>query len=104
DMLKNLGIVTDTVLSLGGGSRSPIWMQIKADICKKTLYSAQCSEAASEGAALLALWGAGILAYGERPMKNGRETAYIPNLQNGEIYDKSYSLYKNLYSAVKPLF
>lgn len=104
EMLASLHVATDTVLSLGGGARSAVWMQIKADICQKTLYAAQCSEAASEGAALLALWGTGLCPYGERPKKNDAATPFHPNLQNRPAYQQAYLQYQNLYKAVKSLF
>lgn len=103
EMLDNLGCSVETVTSLGGGSRSPVWMQMKADVCGRIFRAARVSETTAMGAALLAGWGAGLIEKGSIP-----ETAVadvcVPNKGNRENYEKAYALYKKLYSAVKPLY
>lgn len=103
EMLENLGCPAREITSLGGGSRSDIWMQIKADACGRKFLVPACSEATAMGAALLALWGAGLGALGVVP---GMELArsYEPNPEHRDSYEKAYGLYKKLYSAVKPLY
>ena len=103
EMLEALNCPVDRVYSLGGGSRSPLWLQMKADICHRTFQAAGCSEATAMGAALLAAWGTGLLEPGTRPQieKGG---IYAPNEAHAEACDRAYRLYKNLYTAVKPLF
>lgn len=103
DMLETLGARPTEVLSMGGGSRSALWQQIKADICGIPFCAANCSEAASQGAALLALWGAGLVPYG-KVLQHNCAVSYAPNEQNQAIYHKAYQTYQNLYAAVKPLF
>jgi xylulokinase len=51
---ERLGCPADTVYSLGGGARSAVWQQIKADACGRTFRVPACSEATAMGAALLA--------------------------------------------------
>lgn len=103
EMLETLDCPVERVCSLGGGSRSPVWLQIKADACRRTFRAAGCSEATAMGAALLALWGAGILESGTHP-GIGEGMICEPNPAQAENYEKAYRLYKNLYAAVKPLF
>lgn len=50
-MLNALGCPADTVYSLGGGARSAVWQQIKADACGRTFRVPACSEATAMGAA-----------------------------------------------------
>ena len=50
--LRRQGIVIDRIRSLGGGSGSPIWQQIKADVLGLELETLQCPEAASLGCAI----------------------------------------------------
>lgn len=45
------------VISSGGGARSQLWMQIKADMLNKTFIVPECSELACQGAAKNALQG-----------------------------------------------
>ena len=54
DALANMGIDVTELRSLGGGSKSEVWNQIKADITGKTLITVDCEESACLGAAILA--------------------------------------------------
>lgn len=103
EMLDALNCPVEQVYSLGGGSRSPLWMQMKADICRRTFRTGHCSEATSMGAALLAAWGTGLLEPGFRP-ETGEACTYSPNPDHQDACDRAYRLYRNLYAAVKPLF
>ncbi|MBR6185558.1 MAG: hypothetical protein IKQ41_04790 [Clostridia bacterium] len=106
DMLKIMercGANAGQVCSLGGGGRSPVWEQIKADICEKTFVTLDCEEAASLGAALLAARGAGIEESGAcvRPRITAR---YAPDPAVAGLYRDAHEKYTNLYQAVRPLF
>lgn len=103
EMLEALGCPVETVTSLGGGSRSPVWLQIKADVCGRDFRAARISETTAMGAAVLALWGAGLAEPGTVPEAAVAEY-YAPAGQNAQAYEKAYTLYKALYSAVKPLY
>lgn len=103
EMLEHLDCEVRTVYSLGGGSRSPIWLQIKADVCNRTFCAAGCSEATAMGAALLAGWGAGLIAEGEIPQQE-TGCVYTPNPEQQNTYEAAYRRYQKLYQAVKPLY
>lgn len=103
EMLENLGCPVREVYSLGGGSRSPVWLQIKADVCGRSFQTLKSSEATAMGAALLAGWGAGIIENGKIP-EIATAGCYEPNWDNRDAYEKAYVQYKKLYSAVKPLY
>lgn len=103
DMLDTLDCPVDAIYSLGGGARSAVWQQIKADVCGRTFRVPACSEATAMGAALLAGWGSGLIAPGTYPNRS-ESSAYLPNGDHAAAYDAAYSLYKNLYAAVKPLY
>ncbi len=101
EMLAQRGLQPSALLSLGGGARSPLWMQMKADVCGCPFEAASCSEAASQGAALLALWGAGLLPRGEMP-ERGAGRVFTPAPVPG--YEEAYALYKSLHRSLRPLF
>ena len=103
EMLEKLGCPVQEVYSLGGGSRSPVWLQIKADVCGRSFRAMKSSEATAMGAAILAGWGAGIIEAGKLP-QNAPGKCYEPDETHREAYEKAYAQYKNLYRAVKPLF
>ena len=101
EMLEKLGCPAERICAMGGGSGSELWLQMKADVCGREFHTAGCGEATAMGAALLALWGAGLLEKGFHPgIREGR--VYRP--ESVPAYEKAYQLYKNLYTAVKPLF
>lgn len=102
-MLQDLGIKPQKILSLGGGARSAVWQQIKADVCQMPFATAHCTEATSQGAALLALWGVDLIPYGEIP-KQELPKVYKPSKKHITTYGKNNELYNNLYKAVSPLF
>lgn len=52
----------DGVIATGGGARSPVWMQLKADMLGASFYVPDCPEPACRGAALLAAVAAGWFA------------------------------------------
>jgi xylulokinase len=103
EMLQDLGCPVREVYSLGGGSRSPVWLQIKADVCNRSFRPLATSEATAMGAAILAGWGAGIIEPGTVP-EISSAGAYLPKETNREAYDEAYARYKKLYRAVKPLY
>ncbi len=103
EIMEKCGIPAEQVCSLGGGGRSPVWEQIKADVCGKPFLTLDCEEAPSLGAALLAGQGAGILS--GNPSSCLCVTArYDPDPSTSEIYRKSHETYQKLYQAVRPLF
>ena len=103
EMLAALGCPARQVYSLGGGARSPLWQQIKADVCGRSFAVPACSEATAQGAALLAAWGAGLVPAGQLP-KAAPSAVYRPQSGAAPAYGQAYALYRRLYAAVKPLF
>lgn len=100
EMLESLGVCADKIYSLGGGSKSAVWQQIKADICSKSFVSVKNGEIASLGAAILAAKGIGLCVN----LNESENREYIPNPDNRDVYEKSYSNYRRLYDAIKPLY
>jgi xylulokinase len=60
DLLRSSGVCIDELHGVGGGARSPLWLQLKADICQVPLCLSEATEAAGLGAALLAGVAAGV--------------------------------------------
>ena len=104
DMLETAdlwGAPAGPVCSLGGGSRSPLWEQIKADICGREFVTLSCGEAPSMGAALLALRGMGLSDLSPRLPVAAR---YAPRDEYRLTYERAHERYHSLYMAVRPLF
>ncbi|MCX7824417.1 MAG: xylulokinase [Verrucomicrobiae bacterium] len=54
--LRALGIAPTQIRATGGGSQSPVWRQIMADVFNAEVVCTQTAEGAAYGAALQAMW------------------------------------------------
>jgi len=104
--LFEMGIGTSEIRSLGGGSRSAIWNQIKADASGKPIYTMQNEECGSLGAAMLAAKSIGMTKSIEDAVGNmvSVKKEYKPNPDNREVYKVAYGKYKMLYESLVPNF
>jgi len=105
-LLEDLGTKIHEVRSLGGGSKSTLWNQIKADVCQKPVVTVQTSETTSLGVAMLAATALGVFDNLEKAAaKMSRIGSRIePNPANETIYSEVYKKYIKLYNSLKPLF
>lgn len=106
DALETIGITTDEIRVLGGGARSDIWNQIKADVTGKCIVRTATEEAACLGAAILAGVGAGIYSSVDQAVKDmvRIEHVYEPDAQNACVYTEAYQTYISLYDSLSKLF
>jgi len=63
DALTELGVPVERIISLGGGARSDLWLQMKADLLGLSVNRPVCTESALLGASVLAGKGCGV--YGD---------------------------------------
>jgi xylulokinase len=107
DMLANLKIPTNEVICLGGGAKSPLWNQIKANVLeKKILTTANDQDAACLGAAFLAGKAVGIYKNLEEAIANSVRVnnEYVPDITQQEVYAQAYTRYVKLYENLVPVF
>lgn len=107
EAIDAMGLEVKQIRTMGGGSKSDIWNQIKADITGKTLnvtYSAQ--DTACLGAAILAGKAAGVFESIEAAVASmvKIKKSYEPNMENHAIYRKAYEKYKLLFASLESLF
>jgi len=105
-ILEEMGITVEEIRSLGGGAKSKLWLQIKADVTKKTLVSMKFQETASLGVAILAGIATGVFKNIEEACAKMVFVKDIikPNPKNFSVYDKSYQSYLKLYDSLKNCF
>ncbi|GAX05353.1 xylulose kinase [Secundilactobacillus pentosiphilus] len=93
----------DTVVAIGGGAKSPLWLQIQADIFNKKVVSLTNEQGPGMGAAMIAAVGLGWF-------KNFQECAekfvhfgktYLPNPDNAKKYDQLHQIYAQVYDQTK---
>ena len=105
DCLQTAGIPIAEIRSLGGGSRSDVWMQIKADICGVPFSRTSQSEAGSLGAAMLGALALGHYADAHELCSTLKtEKSFVPNQENQGIYEQGYQKYLALYRALESFF
>jgi xylulokinase len=106
ELIRQAGVRGQELRSTGGGARSRLWRQIKADVCGLPVLTLQNPEAALMGDAILAAVATGaysnleeacqeMIAIGER---------LSPDPQTQAVYETSYRNYCDLNDALDPLF
>ena len=98
ELLRESGIDCQDITSLGGAARSPVWLQIKADVLQRQVYTMQCEETTSLGTAVLAAAGTGIFTNIEEAVRAmvHRAKAVSPTEKNKRIYDSVFQTYEGL--------
>lgn len=104
ETLRGAGVKIAQLRCVGGGARSPVGLQNKADITGLPVSTLKVREAACLGAAILA--GAAAGAY--RSIREGAQVAvpdatYYPNAEAGRLYDEKYCIYAGLYDKMKQI-
>ena len=98
-LLQEAGISVSEIRALGGGARSSLWNQIKADITGVPYITLKSDESACLGAAILAGTGSGIwTGIGQACSQVVKiKDRFLPDPAKSEIYDPVYSRYISLY-------
>lgn len=105
EQLEALGARVDSVYCMGGGARSRMWLQIKADIAQKSMIPLRARESACLGAAILAGKAIGVydsVDWTPAEMENAEQIR--PNPDQRAAADVVYGKYVELYRALKPWF
>ena len=106
EALGDMGIEVKEIRSLGGGSKSPVWNQIKAENNQVTWETVKTKEAATLGAAILAGAAVGYFDSVQNAVENmvSVKERITPASENKEVYEKGYSMYKKLMNDLKDCF
>jgi xylulokinase len=100
DLTHELGAsVGSTVFAAGGGCKSALWMQLRADVTQKTLLVAAYPEAAAGAAILSASTHFGTLHTATKSMTQITQT-YTPA---SNFYDELYTRFREVCAAVYSL-
>jgi len=107
DRLAALGLGGPELRVVGGGARSDLWLQMKADVTGLTVRTLVAAEATAVGAVGLAAVGAGLfrdLDEAVARLTRLDERAYTPDLATRPAYDDAYGRYRRLFETLEPLF
>ena len=105
EALKKMGFSFSKIRVMGGGSKSRLWNQIKADVLDLSVETLYTSETTSVGAAMIGAVAAGAFPNLEAAIKSTvRVKEIIEPQDERQAYDKLYRLYRELYFSLRPLF
>ncbi len=95
----------DRLRAMGGGAKSPLWLQLKADITGKEVVSLAVSECGCLGAAMLA--GVGIGEYksvdSAVEILVSEKQRFYPDPDLHKQYSENFEIYKEIYPTIKEL-
>lgn len=103
ECLGEAGITINELRAVGGGAKSDLWLQIKADIMGRKVVTLNVDEAGTLGTAILAGTATGVYKSIESAagllVKVKKE--FYPDEKNHQVYQENYRRYKKIYNAVK---
>jgi xylulokinase len=105
-IIRELGVPVKQIRASGGGSRSPFWRQMQADVFGQEVCTINAEQGAAFGVALLAAVGAGafkdVVEACEATIRVVKRTA--TNRKSAAYYDKAFPVYQSLYPTLKADF
>ena len=103
--LQSSGIQFHMMHATGGGAKSEVWMQMKADMLNIPIAALETVDAGTVGSAMLTGIAIGCFENLDDAATHmvKQKKVYEPNLKMHEKYVKVYQRYKKLYEAVRPL-
>jgi xylulokinase len=105
DLLKQSRVPINELRAIGGGARSELWLQLKADISGIRVVTPAVTEAACLGAALLAGVGAGLFPSAAQAAEQVLtfKKSYEPDPARAARYAERFAIYRTIYPAVAPI-
>ena len=102
-VLIDCGAEIDSFRAIGGGAKSPVWMQLKADLLGKPVHAMKVSEAVCLGASILAGTATGKYKSAQKASLDISkiERTYRPDPARAKIYRERFARYRELYPALK---
>jgi xylulokinase len=103
EVIRALGTAVDEVRATGGGARSPLWLQLQADVYGCPIRRTSVDEGPAYGAALLAGVASGVFTDIEAATSSirVRDSITEPDPKRARRYDELYATFASLYPALR---
>ncbi len=101
ETLKKYSLVPQKLVATGGGARSAVWLQIKADVLGVPVAALDNREVGAAGTAYLA--GKAIGIYPEGMRLASITAVYKPNKDKHKIYREQFKKYAKIYGMSKQI-
>ena len=103
--LKEVGVDTTEFIATGGGAKSDVWLQIKADILGVPFVRLRISEGSLLGAAMLAGLAAGVF---KSPVEAVQvcvehDRRFEPDTRRHALYKEKFKLFQELFPSTQGL-
>ncbi len=104
--LEAQGFMAKEIRAIGGGAKSPFWLQLKSNIVKKRFVRPEVIEGGSLGASILAGIGIGAFKDAQAGVESvyREKDAYSPQTEESATYDRHYQLYKQIRPILADFF
>lgn len=106
ELFRECGLAPGVIHSVGGGSKSDVLMQIKADIMDRELHTLRVNETGTLGLALLCAKAVGDIT--DLAREAGRlqqiRRVYRPDPARAAVYKKQMERYRKIYPAMQEIF
>jgi len=103
ERLRGAGIACERLRAVGGGARSEVWRQIKADVMQAEYEITNREEAGAFGVAMVAGFAVGVFASVESPIERFVTVARTtqPRAERSALYDGLYRIYRDVSQALE---
>jgi len=105
-LLAHQGLAPPQIYAIGGGTRNPLYMRIKASVLNQPITILKVAEAVTLGAAMLGGLSAGVYPDVISALANIHhdQTRVEPDAAEVELYHTCYrQVYQQLYQSLRPL-
>jgi xylulokinase len=106
DQMQRMGLDLHEIRTVGGGARSSLWRQIKADVTGLPVSITDTTETTALGAGILALTGSGLTDSLDEAVQLCTHVVETrePDSKISKTYEEYYQLYRASYFSLLPVF
>ena len=105
ESIEEMNLMPESIFSLGGGAKSALWSQIKADISGIKITILEQPESTSLGAAVMGCIAMGIYRDYQTAVKAlVKKDEFQPDPASYNLYQPAYAEYQAMYGLFSPLF
>jgi xylulokinase len=106
DQMLRMGLPLQEIRAVGGGARSLLWRQIKADVTGLPVSITETVETTALGAGILALAGSSLIGSINEAVDLTTHVVETcqPDSRSRAVYEDYYQLYRATYFSLQPVF
>lgn len=104
-IFRQQGKTIDTIISIGGGAKNELWLQMQADIYNAKVINLKSEQGPGLGAAMIAAYGVKWFSSLDEAAKKfiQFQTVFYPRKEYVERYERLFSIYQMVYQQTKSI-